>query len=217
MSAEPHIPVMLADVAEALRPGPGRLMVDATFGAGGYSRAFLAAGADVAAFDRDPAVRPLAARFETEGSFRFFLAPFSAMTALLGEGMADGVAMDLGVSSMQLEAAERGFSLRRDGPLDMRMGEGGRTAAEIVNSASEAELVTIFRDFGEEPRARAVARAIIRRRAERPFARTLELAEAVTRAKGGPRGARIHPATRVFQALRIAVNGELQELAAGLE
>jgi 16S rRNA (cytosine1402-N4)-methyltransferase len=138
------------------------------------------------------------------------------MTEFVGIGRADGVALDLGVSSMQLDVPERGFSLMRDGPLDMRMGTDGPTAADLVNEAEAGQLARIFRDYGEERQARRIAAAVVRRRAEQPFARTLDLAAVVERALGGRRGAKIHPATRVFQALRIAVNAELEELEQGL-
>jgi 16S rRNA (cytosine1402-N4)-methyltransferase len=214
MSDAPHRPVMLDEVSAALGPSPGKLIVDATFGAGGYSRAFLRAGARVIAFDRDPAAlahaEPLAAE-----AFVLIEAPFSTMEAHVEEHV-DGVAIDLGVSSMQLDEPERGFSFRADGPLDMRMGRSGPTAATLVNEAEPAELVRIFRDFGEERNAARIARALVRRRDAAPFTRTLDLAEAVERAQGGRKGAKVHPATRVFQALRIAVNGELAELEAGL-
>jgi 16S rRNA (cytosine1402-N4)-methyltransferase len=211
-----HRPVLLAEVVEALAPAPGRLIVDATFGAGGYSRAFLEAGAEVVAFDRDPAARAYAAGLEGLGRLRLVEDRFSTMSRTLTPHSADGVALDLGVSSMQLDEAERGFSLMRDGPLDMRMGAEGPTAADLVNQAEPAELTRIFRSFGEEREGRRIAGAIARRRAERPFERTLDLAEVVERALGGRRGAKIHPATRVFQALRIAVNAELEELELGL-
>lgn len=213
MSA-PHTSVLLGEVIEALEPGPGKLIVDGTFGAGGYSRAFLATGAQVVAFDRDPSARRFA-----EGlgeSFRLIDARFSEMAELLGEGSVDGVALDLGVSSMQLDQAERGFSFMRDGPLDMRMGADGPTAADIVNTAEQAELARIFYVYGEERQSRRVASFIVRRRAEQPFTRTLDLAEVIERALGGRRGAKVHPATRSFQGLRIAVNEELSELEAGL-
>ena len=215
MSDAPHTPVLLAEVTQALAPAPGRLIVDATFGAGGYSRAFLERGADVIAFDRDPAARAFAATLD-HTHFRLIVGPFSSMASELGDSAADGVALDLGVSSMQLDEPERGFSFMRDGPLDMRMGAEGPTAAELVNEAAPAELTRIFRVFGEEPQGRRIAAALVRRRAEAPFARTLDLAETVERALGGRRGAKVHPATRVFQALRIAVNAELEELEAGL-
>jgi 16S rRNA (cytosine1402-N4)-methyltransferase len=222
MTAGAHVPVMLAEVLEVARPAPGLTVVDGTFGAGGYSRAFLAAGAKVIAFDRDPAAARFARGLETrEGveageGLTLIPAPFSTMMAVGGEAFADAVALDLGLSSMQLDEGERGFSLMRDGPLDMRMSGIGPTAADLVNHAAPAELARLFRLYGEERQARRVAAALVRRRAEAPFERTLDLAETVERALGGRRGARVHPATRVFQALRIAVNDELGELERGL-
>jgi len=139
------------------------------------------------------------------------------MAERLGDKSADGVALDLGVSSMQLDEAERGFSFMRDGPLDMRMGGDGPTAADLVNTLEHPELARIFWLYGEEKQSRRVATAIVRRRAEQPFERTLDLAEVVEKALGGRKGAKVHPATRTFQALRIAVNEELSELEAGLE
>jgi len=212
----PHTPVLLAEVMDALRPAPGSTLVDGTFGAGGYSRAFLAAGARVVAFDRDPTVEAFAAPLAEAGGFTLHRAPFSQMARTLGAGAADGVALDLGVSSMQMDQADRGFSLMRDGPLDMRMSRDGPSAADLVNTAEPAALTRIFRLYGEEPQARRIAGALARRRAETPFTRTVDLAEVIERALGGRRGARTHPATRVFQALRIAVNEELAELEAGL-
>jgi 16S rRNA (cytosine1402-N4)-methyltransferase len=213
MSA-PHTSVLLAEVVAALEPGPGKLIVDGTFGAGGYSRAFLATGARVVAFDRDPSARRFAEGLGED--FRLIDGRFSQMAEELGEGAADGVALDLGVSSMQLDQAERGFSFMRDGPLDMRMGADGPTAADIVNTAEPQELARIFYVYGEERQSRRVAAFIARRRAEQPFTRTLDLAEVIERALGGRRGAKVHPATRSFQGLRIAVNEELSELEAGL-
>lgn len=211
-----HASVLLDEVMEALRPGPGLDMVDGTFGAGGYSRAMLAAGAKVTAFDRDPAVAAFAASLPSVERFRLVSRPFSAMAEVVGDAAADGVALDLGVSSMQFDQAERGFSLMRDGPLDMRMAAEGATAADIVNGAPAEELARIFHAFGEERQSRRIAARIVRRRQETPFARTADLAAVVEQALGGRRGAKIHPATRVFQALRIAVNDELAELEAGL-
>lgn len=216
MADAPHTPVLLAEVLAALEPQPGQLIVDGTFGAGGYSKALLERGAEVVAFDRDPAARNYAAALADSGRLKLIQDRFSTTTQHLGEAAADGVALDLGVSSMQLDEPARGFSLMRDGPLDMRMGAEGPTAADLVNIAPAAELARIFHDFGEERQARRIAAAIVRRRAEQPFARTLDLAELVERALGGRRGAKLHPATRVFQALRIAVNAELEELEAGL-
>jgi 16S rRNA (cytosine1402-N4)-methyltransferase len=214
-ASSPHTSVLLDEVIENLACGPGDTVVDGTFGAGGYSRAILATGAKVVAFDRDPTVRRFAAGFPAD-RFRLEEARFSEMDAVLGEGGADGVALDLGVSSMQIDEAERGFSFMQDGPLDMRMGRDGPSAADLVNTAEQAELARIIFVYGEERESRRIARAIVKRRAEQPFTRTLELAEFVERALGGRRGAKIHPATRTFQGLRIAVNDELGELEAGL-
>ena len=214
MSVAPHVPVLIHEVVDALAPAAGKHVVDGTFGAGGYARAFLAAGAEVTAFDRDPTARRFA---EGLGSrFKLIEGRFSEMDAELGEASVDGVALDLGVSSMQLDEAERGFSFMRDGPLDMRMGANGPTAADLVNTADQAELARIFFVYGEERKSRRIAGAIARRREEAPFTRTLELAEFVEKVLGGRRGAKTHPATKTFQGLRIAVNEELAELEAGL-
>jgi 16S rRNA (cytosine1402-N4)-methyltransferase len=221
MSA-PHQPVLLNEVVEAMAPAPGRLLIDATFGAGGYTRAFLNAGAAVRAFDRDPSAarfaEPLARDFPDR--FSLCLRRFSELEAGLAEAgvsACDGVAFDLGVSSMQLDQAERGFSFMRDGPLDMRMGSDGPSAADLVNTAEQMELSRLFWTLGEERAAGRIAKRIVMRREERPFLRTLDLAEVVEAAVGGRKGAPTHPATRVFQALRIAVNDELAELEAGLD
>jgi 16S rRNA (cytosine1402-N4)-methyltransferase len=217
-----HKPVLLDAVMDALSPSRGRSVVDGTFGAGGYSRAFLEAGADVIAIDRDPSAArfadPLAAAFPQ--AFHFSPGRFSDLDhhlAIFGRAVCDGVALDLGVSSMQLDEAERGFSFMRDGPLDMRMGGDGRSAADLVNEDEPADLARIFWIYGEERASRRIAAFIARRRVEQPFTRTLDLAEVVEKAVGGRRGAPTHPATRVFQALRIAVNEELAELEAGLD
>ena len=213
MSA-PHIPVLLDPVLSALAIEPGQKVVDGTFGAGGYSRAFLAAGAEVIAFDRDPSARQFAAGLG--GKFRLLESRFSDMAVELGADSVDGVALDLGVSSMQLDEADRGFSFMRDGPLDMRMSDTGRTAADIVNTADLKDLARMLWVYGEERQSRRIAAAIGRRRVEQPFTRTLDFAEFVERVLGGRRGAKVHPATRTFQGLRIAVNEELSELEAGL-
>ena len=220
MSA-PHVPVMLAEVLAALAPTPGAVIVDATFGAGGYTRALLERGARVIAFDRDPTAARFAAPLAAAHGDRLTLLarPFGEMEAgldALGVGHVDGVVFDLGVSSMQLDEAERGFSFMRDGPLDMRMGDAGPTAADLVNTVEEAELARVIWTYGDERRSRRIAAVVVRRRAEAPFARTLDLAAVVERALGGRRGAPTHPATRTFQALRIAVNDELGELERGL-
>ncbi|WP_309645377.1 16S rRNA (cytosine(1402)-N(4))-methyltransferase RsmH [Phenylobacterium sp.] len=210
----PHVPVLMPEVIEALQPGPGKVIVDGTFGAGGYSRALMASGAQVVAFDRDPTARRFAQ--DMGAGFRLVESTFSRMSDELGEGGADGVALDLGLSSMQVDEAERGFSFMRDGPLDMRMGADGPTAADLVNTAEIADLARILWVYGEERESRRIARAIVRRREIEPFTRTLDLAEHIERALGGRRGAKVHPATRSFQGLRIAVNDELGELEAGL-
>jgi 16S rRNA (cytosine1402-N4)-methyltransferase len=212
MSQAPHKPVLIDEVLAALEPGPGKKVVDGTFGAGGYARAFLDAGASVIAFDRDPTAKRFAEGLPYD-RFRLAEARFSEMAEVVGEAGADGVALDLGVSSMQLDEAERGFSFLRDGPLDMRMGADGQTAADLVNTADPAELARILYVYGEERKSRRIAAAIARRRAEQPFTRTLELADFIEKALGGRRGAKTHPATRSFQALRIAVNEELSDCA----
>lgn len=217
MSA-PHVPVLLPEVLAALAIRPGERHVDATFGAGGYSRAMLNEGAVVIAFDRDPDAvatgEALAA--EADGRFRIVAEPFGGMAQALerlGAAPVDGVTMDIGVSSMQLDQAERGFSFASDGPLDMRMGQEGETAAEWLNRADEGEIADVLERYGEEPRARRVAAAIVR---ARPLTRTGELAAVVRRALGHRPHEKKDPATRAFQAIRIHINRELDELAEGL-
>ncbi|MFL5236429.1 MAG: 16S rRNA (cytosine(1402)-N(4))-methyltransferase RsmH [Rhizomicrobium sp.] len=215
-----HTPVMLAEALEAIAPRDGARYVDGTFGGGGYARAILdAANCSVVGIDRDPEAvergRKLAASYC--GRLVLEQGKFSQLESLLGRaGISDtdGVVFDLGVSSYQFDMAHRGFSFREDGPLDMRMGKSGHSAADVVNTADEETLTSILRRFGEERQARRIARAII---AARPLTRTGELAEVVARALG-PGAARfaIHPATRTFQALRIFVNDELGELETGL-
>jgi len=218
----PHVSVLLDEVVSALAAGPGDIVVDGTFGAGGYTRAILATGASVVAFDRDPSVQRFAAEFSAtansaaDSRFRLIQDRFSQITAYLEDASVDGVTLDLGVSSMQLDEAERGFSFMRDGPLDMRMGADGPTAADLVNELDPVELARILYVYGEEHASRRIASFIVKRRAERPFTRTLDLAAVIERALGGRKGAKVHPATRSFQGLRIAVNAELEELEAGL-
>ncbi len=218
MSATPHVPVLLDQVIDALAIVPGSRHVDATFGAGGYTRAMLADGAQVIAFDRDPDAiangTVLAA--DAAGTLTLVHAVFSSIEAELGQRDAipvDGVTMDIGVSSMQLDQAERGFSFQSDGPLDMRMSQAGMSAADFVNEADEAEIADVIHEYGEEPRARRVARAIV---AARPITRTSELANVVRRALGYRPHDKKDPATRTFQAIRIHLNRELDELADGL-
>ena len=221
----PHVPVLLAEVRAALgseREGfvPG-LAVDGTFGAGGYTRMLLDAdpGIRVMAVDRDPAAIAAGAALADSAAGRLTLLPgrFGDLDALVrgaGAESADFVVLDVGVSSMQIDEAERGFSFRRDGPLDMRMEGAGTSAADLINEAPEAELADIFFHYGEERRSRAVARAVLEARRRKPITRTAELAEIVAgivRAEPG-----LHPATRVFQGLRIAVNDELGELVRAL-
>ncbi|GAA4764633.1 16S rRNA (cytosine(1402)-N(4))-methyltransferase RsmH [Stakelama sediminis] len=214
----PHVPVLLDEVLAALDIVPGERHVDATFGAGGYTRAMLASGAEVIAFDRDPdAVREGQALVaEAEGRLTLIEAPFSAMAEELARRdllPVDGVTMDIGVSSMQLDRAERGFSFQAEGPLDMRMSQSGETAADFVNQADEALIADVLYQYGEEPRSRRVARAIV---AARPITTTLELANVIRKALGYRPHDRKDPATRSFQALRIYLNRELDELTDGL-
>jgi 16S rRNA (cytosine1402-N4)-methyltransferase len=217
-----HEPVLLGEVLEALRPREGGIYVDGTFGAGGYTRAILqTAGCAVYAIDRDPeaiaAGAALAAAFP--GRLTLIEGLFSNMDGLLavrGVEAVDGIVLDIGVSSMQLDDPLRGFSFRKDGPLDMRMGHAGQTAADAVNSLSEEELKRIIAVFGEERRAHAIARAIARARMETPFTRTGELARLVEAVLGRKPRDPIHPATRTFQALRIHINRELEELVRSL-
>jgi len=218
VSDAPHIPVLMAEAVAALAIQPGETHVDATFGAGGYTRAMLAAGARVIAFDRDPTAHAAAAPLLAEAGDRLTLiqAPFSAMASELaarGIDTVDGVVMDIGVSSMQLDQADRGFSFQYDGPLDMRMSREGITAAEWLNTAAEAEISDVLDRYGEEPRHRRVANFIV---GARPLARTGELAAVVRRALGHRPHEKKDPATRAFQAIRIHLNDELGELAAGL-
>lgn len=226
---EPHIPVLLEEVVAALNPQGGDLIVDATFGAGGYTRRLLDAGATVHAFDRDPDA--IAAARNNPGKWpelsanppRLVLHPrrFSEMVEGLGEAgidRVDGVVMDIGVSSMQLDQAGRGFAFGSDGPLDMRMSQDGMSAADFVNEADEAQIADVLYLYGEERQSRRVARAIV---AARPLETTGDLARAVRKALGynpAYKGANApkDPAIRSFQAIRIHVNGELDELDAGL-
>jgi 16S rRNA (cytosine1402-N4)-methyltransferase len=219
-ASRPHIPVLLDEVLAALDPQAGDVIVDATFGAGGYTRALLDAGATVHAFDRDPDAIEAGDKWPetTENPPRLILHSrrFSEMVTALGEtGIArvDGVVMDIGVSSMQLDQPERGFAFSTNGPLDMTMERAGPTAADFVNEAAEGEIADVLYQYGEERQSRRVARAIV---AARPLSTTGELAEVVRRALGYRAGAPKDPATRSFQAIRIHVNGELDELATGL-
>jgi 16S rRNA (cytosine1402-N4)-methyltransferase len=219
-SAVPHIPVLLEEVVAALDPAPGGVIVDATFGAGGYTRRLLDAGATVHAFDRDPdaiaAGREWPETRETPPRLVLHPRRFSEMVAALAEAgisRVDGIAMDVGVSSMQLDQADRGFAFALGGPLDMRMAQDGPSAADFVNTAAEGEIADVLYRYGEERQSRRVARAIV---AARPLSTTTELANVVRKALGHRQGAPKDPATRSFQAIRIHVNSELDELETAL-
>ncbi|WP_353645436.1 16S rRNA (cytosine(1402)-N(4))-methyltransferase RsmH [Mesorhizobium sp. WSM2239] len=211
-----HIPVLLNEVLAALEIKPGEMIVDGTFGAGGYTKAILEAGASVVAIDRDPDAIAAGRAMERASGGRLTLvhAPFSHLDEHAQN--TDGVVLDIGVSSMQLDQAERGFSFRSDGPLDMRMAQEGLSAADVVNRFKSGDLARIFGFLGEERHAGRIARMIEKRRATRPFERTRDLAEAIADHVGRNPKDKIHPATRVFQALRIFVNDELGELVAAL-
>lgn len=218
-----HIPVLLSEVLEQLQPAAGETYIDGTFGAGGYSRAILnAAPCRVIAIERDPTAFANGQALVAEYGGRLTLVPttFSDMEHAAREaGVAhvDGVVLDIGVSSMQLDDPARGFSFLRDGPLDMRMSQDGPSAADVVNTADEGDLADILYELGEERRSRAIARAIVKARSEAPITTTKALADIVERVLGRARGDDKHPATRTFQALRIHVNDELGELTRGLE
>jgi len=212
----PHIPVLLGPILKAADPISGRWL-DGTFGAGGYTRALLDAGADsVIAVDRDPLAFEMAQPWADQYGARLIQqrGVFSDMAEFAQD--LDGVVLDLGVSSMQLDRAERGFSFMRDGPLDMRMGQEGQSAADIVNDYDAEEISEILYNFGEERASRRIARAIIELRAETPITTTLQLAGLIEKCLPRKKPGQSHPATRSFQALRIAVNDEYGELYRGL-
>lgn len=212
--------MLLDEVVQAVSPFDGRHVVDGTFGAGGYTRAFLRAGAKVTGIDRDPNVQPFVEEISKEfgETFNFVRGRFSDLEKLASDNAfapIDVVVLDIGVSSMQLDEGERGFSFMRDGPLDMRMEQAGESAADLVNEREEREISDILFELGEERRARQVASAIVARRAEKPFETTAELADLIE-AKLGRKAGASHPATKSFQALRIAVNAEYGQLVRGL-
>ncbi|MFN3232844.1 MAG: 16S rRNA (cytosine(1402)-N(4))-methyltransferase RsmH [Alphaproteobacteria bacterium] len=220
-----HAPVQVHDVLKVIAPQRGDVILDATFGWGGYTRCFLeAAQCTVVAIDRDPTarVRAKALAEEFPGRLEFFVGPFGDMEALVSptHPAFQGIAFDIGVSSMQLDDVERGFSFQQDGPLDMRMSADAdpsiRSAADVVNEETQDDLANIIWRYGEERKSRRIAHAIVDARAEKPITRTLQLANIVARAAGGRGAAKVHPATRTFQALRIYVNDELGQLEAGL-
>jgi len=212
-AAVAHTPVLLPEVLAALAPAPGEHHVDGTFGAGGYARAILGAGATVTAFDRDPdAIREGQALAAAQPRLALVEDRFANLAAHVDA--VEGVALDIGVSSMQLDQADRGFSFQNDGPLDMRMSRDGQTAADFLNTADESMIADILYAYGDEPRSRRIARFIV---AARPLTRTAELAAVVRAAVGHHPGMKKDPATRTFQAIRIHLNGELDELAEGLQ
>jgi 16S rRNA (cytosine1402-N4)-methyltransferase len=225
MSAAPaapgHVPVLLKEAMEALDPREGGVDVDGTFGAGGYTRSLLDRGARVIALDRDPSAIRAGEKLKTSSGGRLELveARFGELDEVakrFGLDAVDGVVLDIGVSSMQLDEAARGFSLRFDAPLDMRMASSGRSAADILRDDDEATIADILFHYGEERASRRIARAVVADRETKPFTSTLELAGMIARVAPARRGELTHPATRAFQALRIAVNDELSELARGL-
>ncbi|WP_300534158.1 16S rRNA (cytosine(1402)-N(4))-methyltransferase RsmH [uncultured Mameliella sp.] len=209
----PHVPVLLRPLLEAVAPVEG-IWIDGTLGAGGYTRGLLEAGADkVIGIDRDPLAHEMARDWGEAYGDRLKLVESNFAQMDEAAEAVDGVVLDLGVSSMQLDRAERGFSFMKDGPLDMRMGQGGPSAADIVNTCDEAEIADILYIYGEERQSRRIARAIVQ---DRPFDRTLPLAELIERVIGRTKPGQAHAATRSFQALRIAVNGEYDALWQGL-
>jgi 16S rRNA (cytosine1402-N4)-methyltransferase len=225
MSAAPaapgHAPVLLQEAMDALDPREVGVYVDGTFGAGGYTRALLDRGARVIALDRDPSAIRAGEKLKASSGDRLELveARFGELDEVakrIGVDVVDGVVLDIGVSSMQFDEAARGFSLRFDARLDMRMGSSGRSAADILRDEDEATIADILFHFGEDRAARRIARAIVADRETKPFSSTLELAGMIARVAPARRGELTHPATRAFQALRIAVNDELGELARGL-
>ncbi len=218
-----HVPVLLPEVLTALAPQPGARFIDGTFGAGGYTSALLDAAPDikVLAIDRDPTAVAAGQALVSQRGGRLTLVNgtfgnLHDIAETRGFAPADGVVLDIGVSSMQLDEADRGFSFQNDGPLDMRMSISGPSAADVVNTEDESRLADIFFHLGEERRSRAVARAIGKQRLDKPFTRTSELADLAERVLGREKIAGRHAATRIFQALRIYVNDELGELASGL-
>ena len=216
-----HIPVMLAEVLAALAPSAGDVMIDATFGAGGYSKALLEAGARVIGIDRDPDAIAAAQELVESSDGRLMLehGRFSNLDKIavsLDHEKVDGVVADIGVSSMQIDRAERGFSFQQDGPLDMRMEQAGPSAADVVNTIERADLTRIIGILGEERQASRISAEIVQQREKQQFETTLQLARCVEKVLGRKHSDRIHPATRTFQALRIHVNRELEELAFAL-
>jgi 16S rRNA (cytosine1402-N4)-methyltransferase len=214
-AAARHVPVLLDEVIDALAIIPGETHVDGTYGAGGYSAAMLEAGAIVHAFDQDPDAIATGQKMvdDANGKLTLHHARYSEMAEILVDEDIDGVTLDIGVSSMQLDQAERGFSFQKDGPLDMRMARDGESAADFLNEADEEMIADVIYRYGEERRSRRIAKAIVE---ARPLTRTSELAQVVRKALGFRAGDKKDPATRTFQAIRIHINRELGELEDGL-
>ena len=214
-AAARHVPVLLDEVIDALAIIPGETHVDGTYGAGGYSAAMLEAGAIVHAFDQDPDAIATGQKMvdDANGKLTLHHARYSEMAEILVDEDIDGVTLDIGVSSMQLDQAERGFSFQKDGPLDMRMARDGQSAADFLNEADEEMIADVIYRYGEERRSRRIAKAIVE---ARPLTRTSELAQVVRKALGFRAGDKKDPATRTFQAIRIHINRELGELEDGL-
>ncbi len=214
-----HIPVLLEEVAGAVAAKPGETVIDGTFGAGGYTQRILADGANVIGIDRDPdAIAAGQALVATShGRLTLWHGAFADMELALGDRQAHAVMLDIGVSSMQIDEGDRGFSFLRDGPLDMRMAQDGVSAADVVNRAKVSDLIRIIGIYGEEKQAPRIAKVIERERAIQPFETTLQLARAIEKAVPRRHDDRIHPATRTFQGLRIYVNDELRQLADALQ
>ncbi|MEO0908968.1 MAG: 16S rRNA (cytosine(1402)-N(4))-methyltransferase RsmH [Pseudomonadota bacterium] len=212
-----HIPVMLNEVLAVLKPTSGQSFIDGTFGAGGYSSAILDTGASVIGIDRDPdAIRDGAGlERKSAGRLKLVSGEFSKLDEVV-EGQVDGVVLDIGVSSMQLDQAERGFSFNKDGPLDMRMAQSGVSAADVVNQCAQADLTRIIGLYGEERKASLISKAIVSARLNQDFNSTLQLSELIEKTVGRKAKDKIHPATRTFQALRIFVNQELEQLGRAL-
>jgi 16S rRNA (cytosine1402-N4)-methyltransferase len=211
-----HIPVLISSLISTASPISGT-WIDGTFGAGGYTKYLLNAGADrVIGIDRDPSVFDMSTDWKSEFGDRLRLVQDTFSNLDKTTEQADGVVLDIGVSSMQIDQAERGFSFQKDGPLDMRMSGAGSTAAHLINSASEEKIADILFYFGEERASRRIAKMIVERRNERPFERTLDLVSVIQKCLPRSKPGQAHPATRSFQALRIAVNSEYNQLAEGL-
>ncbi len=222
MQAASHKPVMIDEAIASLMPKTGEIYVDGTFGAGGYSKAILeSSDCKVIAIDRDEMVTRYAEVLKKKYSdrFVFVVGEFANMKSLLkdiGIREVDGVVLDIGVSSMQLDTKERGFSFSHDGPLDMRMGNYGENAAYFINNAAQDEIADVIYNLGGERKSRAIAKAIVEARSVKPITRTTDLAEIIIKSVGRYKDT-IHPATRTFQAIRIWVNDELKQLRMALE